>query len=83
MYNEIKKIEGRVSMEEIIKVCVDNGIGIASFLFLMLFIFKYQEKNNETMKKMCDTMVQMQINMATMTDRLDKIEEKINRKEVS
>lgn len=67
-------------MEEIIKVCVDNGIGIASFLFLMLFIFKYQEKNNETMKKMCDTMVQMQINMATMTDRIDKIEEKINRK---
>ena len=70
-------------MEELIKVCVDNGIGIASFLFLMLFIFKYQEKNNETMNKISDTMIQMQINMATMADRIDKIEEKINiRKEV-
>ena len=67
-------------MEELIKVCIDNGLGIASFLFLMLFIFKYQEKNNDLMKKISDTMVQMQINMATMTDRIDKIEEKINKR---
>ena len=69
-------------MEEIIKICVENGLGIASFLFLMLFIFKYQEKNNELLKKISDTMIQMQINMATMTDRIDKIEDKINNKEV-
>lgn len=68
-------------MEEIIKVCVDNGIGIASFAALLLFIFKYQDKNNEFLKKMSDTMIQMQISLATMTDRIDKIEEKINRKE--
>ena len=69
-------------MEEIIKICVENGLGIASFLFLMLFIFKYQEKNNELLKKISDTMIQMQINMATMTDRIDKIEDKLNKKEV-
>ena len=68
-------------MEELIKVVVENGLGVASFLFLMFFIFKYQEKQNDLMKKISDTMVQMQINMATMTDRIDKIEEKIMGKE--
>ena len=69
-------------MEEIIKACVDNGLGIMSFVFLMVFIFRYQEKNNEFLKKMSDTLTQIQISMATMTDRIDKIEEKINRKDV-
>ena len=69
-------------MEEIIKVIVDNGLGIGSFIALIIFIFKYQDKSNESMKKIADTLVQIQISMATMTDRIDKIEEKINQKEV-
>ena len=70
-------------MEDIIKTCVDNGLGIMSFIFLMVFIFKYQDKNNEFLKKMSDTLTQIQISIATMTDRIDKIEEKIdNKKEV-
>lgn len=68
-------------MEEIMKLVVDNGLGIGSFIALLLFIFKYQDKSNEFLKKMSDTMVQMQINLATMTDRIDKIEDKINRNE--
>lgn len=68
-------------MEELIKVIVDNGLGIGSFIALIIFIFKYQDKSNESMKKIADTMVQIQISMATITDRIDKIEEKINRKE--
>ena len=68
-------------MEELIKVIVENGLGVGSFIFLMFFIFKYQEKSNELMKKISDTMVQMQINLATLTDRIDKIEEKIKGKE--
>ena len=66
-------------MEEIVKVVVDNGLGIGSFIALILFIFKYQDKSNEFLKKMSDTMVQMQINLSTMADRIDKIEEKINK----
>lgn len=68
-------------MEELIKVIVENGLGVGSFVFLMFFIFKYQEKSNELMKKISDTMVQMQINLATITDRIDKIEEKIKDRE--
>ena len=68
-------------MEEIIRVCIDNGLGICSFIALLYFIFTYVKSLNETMTKISDTMVQMQINMATMTDRIDKIEEKIKGKE--
>ena len=68
-------------MEDLVKVIVDNGLGIGSFIALIIFIFKYQDKSNESMKKIADTMVQIQISMATITDRIDKIEEKINKKE--
>ena len=67
-------------MEELIKVIVDNGLGIGSFIALLYFIFTYVKSLNETMTKISNTMVQMQINMATMTDRIDKIEEKINKR---
>lgn len=65
-------------MQEIIKVCVENGLGIASFIALLYFIFTYVKSLNDTMSKISSTMVQMQINMEKMTDRIDKIEEKIN-----
>ena len=67
-------------MEELIKVCVDNGLGIASFIALLYFIFTYVKSLNETMTKITNTLIQIQINLATMTDRIDKIEEKINGK---
>ena len=69
-------------MEQIIKVCVENGLGIASFIALLYFIFTYVKSLNETMTKISNILVQMQINMATMTDRIDKIEEKFKGKEV-
>lgn len=65
-------------MEELIKVIVDNGLGIGSFLALLYFIFTYVKSLNETMTKITSTLIQIQINLATMTDRIDKIEEKIN-----
>lgn len=68
-------------MEEIFKLVVDNGLGIGSFIALLYFIFNYVKELNETMTKISNTMIQMQISMATMTDRIDKIEEKINAKE--
>ena len=68
-------------MEEIFKLVVDNGLGIGSFIALLYFYFTYVKELNDTMTKISNTMIQMQINMATMTDRIDKIEEKINAKE--
>lgn len=68
-------------MEDIINIVVQNGLGVASFIALLLFIFKYQEKNEECLTKIATTLTQMQISFEVMTDRIDKIEEKINRKE--
>lgn len=64
-------------MDQIIKVCVENGLGIASFIALLYFIFTYVKSLNDTMTKISNTMISMQINMEKMTDRIDKIEEKI------
>lgn len=69
-------------MEELFKLIVDNGLGIGSFIALLYFIFTYVKSLNDTMTKISNTMIQMQINMEKMTDRIDKIEEKINFKEV-
>ena len=68
-------------MEELFKLIVDNGLGIGSFIALLYFYFTYVKELNETMTRISNTMVQMQINMEKMTDRIDKIEEKINFKE--
>lgn len=68
-------------MQELIRAVVDNGLGIGSFIALLYFIFTYVKSLNETMTKISNTMVQMQINMEKMTDRIDKIEEKIRIKE--
>lgn len=63
-------------MEEIIKVCVDNGIGIASFVALLYFIFKYQGRLETILTKVSDTLIQIQISLATLLDRVDKLEDK-------
>ena len=68
-------------MEELFKLVVDNGLGIGSFIALLYFIFTYVKELNATMTRISNTMIQMQINMEKMTDRIDKIEEKIRIKE--
>jgi len=68
-------------MEDIFKLVVDNGLGIGSFIALLYFIFNYVDKLSNTMNKISDTMIQMQINLEKATDRIDKIEEKIKIKE--
>lgn len=68
-------------MEELIKVIVDNGLGIGSFIALLYFIYTYVNSLNDTMTKITNTLNQIQLNLAAITDRIDKIEEKINKGE--
>ena len=68
-------------MEEVMKVVLDNGLGVASFIALLMFIFKYEDKQSNLLNKISDTMIQIQITLATLTDRVDKIEDVINKKE--
>lgn len=76
-------------MNDIVKTIADNGLGFGSFIALLYFVFRYQEKQNAIMGKISDTMIQMQLTMETMkqsiiemTDRIENIENKIKGKEV-
>lgn len=66
-------------MQEIINVVVQNGVGVGSFLALLYYIFKHQDKSDDTLKEISTTMTNIDKSLATLTDRVDKIEEKINK----
>ena len=55
---------------DLIKIIVDNGLGFASFIALIIFIFKYQSKANETLEEISKTLIQL-------VDRVDNIEDKL------
>lgn len=59
-------------MEELINVCVNNGLGIASFIALIIYIFKYQTKANDTLDEISKS-------LTTLNERVEKLEN--NRKE--
>lgn len=56
-------------MQEIINVCVNNGLGVASFIALLIFIFKYQSKANDTLDNISKTLIEL-------SERIDKLEKK-------
>lgn len=67
-------------MEALLEDVVQNGLGVASFCIMVYFIFRYQDRSINCMEKISDTLTDMQVCLSTLTDRVDKIEEKINRK---
>lgn len=56
-------------MEELVNIIVNNGLGIASFFALMVFIFKYQTKSNETLDEILKTLI-------TLNERIENLEKK-------
>lgn len=54
-------------MEQLINVAVQNGLGVASFIALIVFIFKYQSRANETLDKISTTLVEL-------SERISKLE---------
>lgn len=56
-------------MQEIINVCVNNGLGVASFIALLIFIFKYQSKANDTLENISKTLTEL-------SERVNKLEGK-------
>ncbi len=59
---------------EWLEAATQNGLGFASFIALMVYIFKYQAKANETLSDIATTLVQL-------VDRVDNIEDKLGIKE--
>ena len=57
-------------MEEIVKLIVDNGIGVLCVAYLIYF-------QSTTMKGMSNTMKDVSINLSLINQRLEDIESKV------
>lgn len=68
-------------MEEIVKSVIDNGLGVGSFISLLYFIFKYEDKQSTTLNKISDTLIQVQITLSSLSNRTDKLENNITKKD--
>lgn len=66
-------------MEELINVCVNNGLGVASFIALLLFIFKYQSKISDTLEEINKSQAIIQTTLSALTSRIDNLENKIDK----
>ena len=66
-------------MEELINVCVNNGLGVASFIALLLFIFKYQSKISDTLEEINKSQASIQTTLTALTSRIDNLENKIDK----
>ena len=60
-------------MEEIIKAVIDNGLGVGSFIVLIWFMNTIMDKFSNTLNKINDTQVQIQINMVELKNELEKM----------
>ena len=72
-----------VFMEEIIKAVVDNGLGVASFIALIYFMFKYVATINTTLSKISDVLKELtksqkeiQKSLTALNERVEKLESK-------
>lgn len=89
-------------MEDLIKLIVDNGLGIASFIFMVFYILTDKKQvaeekkstnefiqsmvasldsNTDTLKIVNDNQKEMLVTLEKINNRVDKIEDKINKKE--
>ena len=58
-------------MEEFIQVCTNNGLGFGSFIALIIFIFKYQSKANETLDDLSKTLISLNERISILENRKD------------
>ena len=75
-------------MQDIVNVAVNNGLGIASFIALLYFIMNINKQNNQNQKELNETlkavngsMLEIQIAMVKLTERIQEVESKIEKKE--
>lgn len=64
-------------MESIIKLIVDNGIGVVCVGFMIYFINTTLKDNNNVLGEIQKTLVSIQTTLNNLTTRVDTIEDKI------
>ena len=89
-------------MEDLIKIIVDNGLGIGSFICLIIYIYfdkkqvakeKEQDKefmkslvaslnsNTDILKDVSDNQREMTKTLEKLSDRMENLENKVNKKD--
>lgn len=69
-------------MEEMIKLLVDNGIGVVCVGFMIYFINTTMKDNNKILDDMQKTLVAINTNLTTLSTRVDKLEDRIENKKI-
>lgn len=62
-------------MKEIVDVVMNNGLGVASFVALLYFIFHYVNKMDASLQEMTKTLVQIQVSLSQLPRRKNDIKE--------
>lgn len=68
-------------MQEFINVCVNNGLGIASFIALIYFMNTSIKKTNATLEEINKSLISIQTNMINMNERIQELEDNKDKKE--
>lgn len=64
-------------MEKIVEIVVQNGLGVASFVALLYFIFNYISKMNDMITQISNTLNSIKDSLITLSARIDDIEYKL------
>lgn len=67
-------------IEDIVNIITQNGIGVVCVGFMIYFITHTLERNNEILDKIQQTLVAIQVNLDTLSLRMDTIESKIKKR---
>ena len=66
-------------MENLINLITQNGIGVICVAFLIYFINTTIKDNNKILDDMQKTLVAINGNLTTLSTRVDKLEDKMNK----
>lgn len=65
------------TIKEIIEIVINNGLGVASFLALLYFMYNSMSATNTCLKDIKDTLVLIQSNLIKLSERVSDIEYKL------
>lgn len=65
-------------MEELVNLVVNNGLGVASFVALIIFIFYYMKSNQEQKKEELDVLNEIKNTMTSVNENIYQLNERVS-----
>lgn len=63
-------------MEDLINLIFNNGIGVVCVAFMIYFINTTLKDNNKILDEIQKTLISIQMNLSSLSDRISEIERK-------